>query len=449
MLKKTILTLAAVGLLAGAASAANYDINIYGASAQYTFWSKAAPTWLAAQGCVEYTGTTPPANVIKQASGLKNYIAQCNNGTDTITIRVGEAKSSEGVNSVQGILTPGSSNSCSSNAERSMAGVANLTNTDSTLAEVTALSCQDVTVGASDVAAGTFNQETIGDDNWKASGLNPYAWDFETEGLAYLKSAKNISIDSGYVFSRPVIVPFSFFVNADDTAGSAKEVPFSNLSRAEVINLVAGKVLNWNQLRPDLNNNGTANEAADYPGGDSLPVVLCLRHAGSGTLATLDAAIMRGDASMASVQAMLGDENNYDNGYAPETYFNTSSSDLMKCVGNNPGAFGYADTDKITALTELTPVVYNDGKYGDVKKVQYNGYYSNRESIFNGNYEFWAAQWLYVAPSEDAALKAKIQALSDFAGSPAGLVAAQKNTWWVGQDEMKVNKADDFKMPMF
>lgn len=456
MLKKATLTLAAIGLFAGAASAATVDINLYGASAQYTFWKASAPTFLATKGCAERTTASAGDNTIFQGVSGKNYIATCDS-TDgnTYIVRVTEAKSSEGVNSVQGLLTAGSVNSCATNNERNMA-LDVTSRTGSALTGATT-GCVDVTLGASDVAAATFNQTTVGDDNWKLDEtlLNPLAW---TDPGTYTKDATGITIDPAFKSYRPIVVPFSFFVNADNTGDNpatvdineGAEVPFSNLSRVQLLNLLSGKVKNWNQFQPDLNSNGTAGETAEFPAGDSLPVVLCMRHAGSGTHATLDANVIRGEATLVNTQAMPGDFVNYDGGNFPETYFNTSSSDLMKCVGNKKGALGYADSDKVGALTIANNyVVYDDATYKDVKKIAFNGFYSERPEIMNGNYGFWSAQWLYADNNETVARLALTQELVNFASSTAGLVASGKADWWVAQDEMKVNKENDFAQPTF
>ncbi len=109
MFKKIALTTAAVSLLASSAFAG--EINLFGASAQYKFWSGAASTFLSAQ---------PGCGTVNTAKSGKNFIAVCSSSGDTI--RVSESKSAEGVNSVQGLLTTGSTNTCTQgDSHRTMA----------------------------------------------------------------------------------------------------------------------------------------------------------------------------------------------------------------------------------------------------------------------------------------------------------------------------------------
>ena len=440
MFKKIALTAAAFGLLVGSASAA--ELNIYGASAQYKFWSGAAETFLLAQsGC----------SAVEKGSDStgKHFIAKCNNGSEDLIIRVSEAKSAEGVNSVQGLLTVGSDNSCPNNSQREMAA--------SISGGTVTLGCVDVNVGASDVAAETFNQTTYGVDNWFAgidttydyTGL--YWWAYDEDGNLDTatgkeddkKEAKDLSINTTtYTVYRPVVVPFSFFVNAN--------VPVTDLTTNQVRNILSGNINNWNRIISDLNGNGTADESAAFPAGDSLPIQVCGRHAGSGTLATLAAHVIRGEVTMTYEQSIAADGLN--NGAPVTTYLNTSSSDLMRCVGGNDGAIGYADSDKVDNLvTDVAgpyglPYTKDDG-YGMIRKVALDGLYSDRESIIDGGYGFWAAQWLYADHGQmDNSSDSLMTALNTFASSNAGLVAADKADWWVAQDEMLFEKSTDFDL---
>lgn len=443
MFKKTVLTLAAVGLLAGSAVAANYDINIYGASAQYKFWKEAAPAFLTSTD----VGCSTVARAETDAFANDHFIAQCSDAGDsnTYTIRVTESKSSEGVNSVQGLLTSGSTNVCSSNEDREMAatftaiaGTVDLTDPLNpvlpTMGTVDTIGCQDVVVGASDVNAPTFNQQTFGAFKWQDAAVG------DANNPALIKTAQDLTIADDYNEYRPIVVPFTFFAHGD--------VPFDGLSRVQAVNLFAGKVKNWNQFRPDLNNDGSIDATTAYPAGDSLPVILCMRHAGSGTHATLDANVMRGDATLANKQAMPGDFS-YNLGLQPETYFNTSSSDLTKCVGNKAGAVGYADSDKVSEIAAGGPYTVTSGKYGYIKKMAFNGYYAERENIINGNYGFWSAQWLWSKPNEPTKVAELVGELAAFAADGANLQATGKRDWWATQNEMNVDKGDDFKMPLF
>jgi hypothetical protein len=181
-----------------------------------------------------------------------------------------------------------------------------------------------------------------------------------------------------------------------------------------------------------------------------MPIKACLRHAGSGTHATLDAAVMRGDYPLVT-QEITPAHPLYLIGLAAETYFNDGSSDLMDCVGGGGtksgvipgysavGAVGYADADKVTG----TPI-YN-GSYGDVDTMTWMGEPAVKSNIVNGTYDFWSAQWLYVAPADDTSL---VQAFAAYAANPANMPSSRA-PYWAAQGEMNVEKATDFTFPKF
>ena len=55
---------ALLGIVAGTASAADYAINIYGASAQHKFWLNLAPDYLADKGCTPSISMPLIANTV-------------------------------------------------------------------------------------------------------------------------------------------------------------------------------------------------------------------------------------------------------------------------------------------------------------------------------------------------------------------------------------------------
>jgi ABC-type phosphate transport system substrate-binding protein len=253
------------------------------------------------------------------------------------------------------------------------------------------------------------------------------------------------------------VVPFGFFRNADEgpdgTPGTADDLalPISNMSRLMAVSIFNGQVTNWNQFDPDLNGNSMPGEAAAYPAGDSMPIKVCLRHAGSGTHATLDAGVMRGDYPLV-INEILPSNPLVGLGLAAETYFNDGSSDMMDCVGGGGtksgvipgysavGAVGYADADKVTG-----PFPEINKKYGDVDTMTWMGEAAEKSNIVNGTYDFWSAQWLYVAPADDTSL---VQAFAAYAANPANMPSSRA-PYWAAQGEMNVEKATDFTFPKF
>ncbi|MCK5233016.1 MAG: hypothetical protein KAR13_22275, partial [Desulfobulbaceae bacterium] len=300
-----------------------------------------------------------------------------------------------------------------------------------TAGDVTQTECLDVVLGASDVKPETFQQESHGLD------LGPCG------GVSYDSSVYNYSIPAGFIEYEPIVVPFSFFVNAQDNHA----VPFDNLSREMVLLLYSQSVMNWNLFNADLDGDGsieTGAYLADGTGGDSLPVVLCLRHAGSGTHATLEAGVLRGDINMPMTE-------NLGSPFAPTTYFNKGSSDMMRCVGggctgwDGYGAIGYADSDKCCG--DVVGVDTCACKDGFVKRVEYQGHIGDRKNIKDGKYAFWAAQHIYQDSADAQELKDLSSALMTYAAIPANIPASRAD-WWAAQDEMKVKKVTDFKMPI-
>jgi ABC-type phosphate transport system substrate-binding protein len=184
--------------------------------------------------------------------------------------------------------------------------------------------------------------------------------------------------------------------------------------------LFSGSVTNWNQFN------------SSFP---DEQIVICLRHAGSGTHATLDAAVMRGDWPLVTFEDPTGSFG------GPIVYFNDGSSDLMKCVEQNAYAVGYADADQSHGP---------GSSYANVKSLTYMGETASRENIKNGLYDFWSAQWLYEDPTEPnyAVLHPVVVDLMNYASDPANLPSS-KADWWATQNEMQVSKANDFAYPSF
>jgi ABC-type phosphate transport system substrate-binding protein len=243
-------------------------------------------------------------------------------------------------------------------------------------------------------------------------------------------------MDPSYNVYRPIVVPFAFFRNN----GPGTPVPFDNMSRLMATSIFSSQVTDWNQFDPTL---------------PSLPIVVCMRHAGSGTHATLDAAVMRGDYNLEQYEALPGSFP-VTSGFQSVTYFNDGSSDLMRCVGGAAGAFsgytgqgavGYADADKVVMTPPITGTY--SGSYGEVKLMTWQGETAEKKNIVNGKYDFWSAQWLYASSGESTEVLDLIDALAAFASDPANLALSGKGDYWAAQDEMMVEKATDFTYPSF
>ncbi|MBN1906200.1 MAG: hypothetical protein JW927_14000 [Deltaproteobacteria bacterium] len=439
MIKRIIQTTVLCGSLlgmVGAANAATIDVNLYGASAQYEFWTAAAPGFLQSQGCRTQdisTAKDSGAHGIAICRGTEQGGLGFNGNGNTYYLRYSSKASFDGIASVQNsnqFNTPG----CTNPGEREMANEATV---NWGTGAVTSLSCKDVTIGASDVAAETFGQQSSGHLYGPRTTSNPTA----------TRSIGDLTMDPSYNVFRPIVVPFAFFRNANPTT----PVPYDNMTRLMATSIFSGQVANWSAFNP-------SNPNAD------MPVIVCMRHAGSGTVATLDAAVMRGDYSLVKNEVPYDDEDVLD-GIAPAIYFNDGSSDMMRCVGGagnrsgydpytGVGAVGYADGDKVIMSDGTLPAPnniageYHDAaNYGDVKLMTWQGEMPTRSNIVNGVYDFWAAQWLYASPADSGA-GSLVRALDAYASNPEN-IPASKAAFWAAQGEMKVEKFTDFSYPKF
>lgn len=402
-LKTLGLIAAAATLYCGTATAADYNVNIYGASAQYLFWNDAADDFLLdttnGPGC----STAVQAEHTNSDGKKKHGITKGTKGADTYYIRYTSKASYDGIYSCYGESSvPGGQPSCSAQGTR-YREMADEANTNWTTGVVSALACKKVTVGASDVAGSTFGQTSEGE---KAGHLG---------GGWISRTVSSIDTDAEGLtkYYRPVIVPFGFFRN--DVALPT----VTNLTRLQALMVFSGSAFYWDDF------------GSTYPGKD---VIACLRHAGSGTHATLNAAVMRGDWPIATLED------------APYILFNDGSSDMMKCIDQNggestatAGAVGYADSDYCAA---------SPSKCTNVDSMTYNGAQPVKENITNGVYSFWSHQYLFECLGLTQAEKDLVKDLYDFAKLPANLPAA-KASYWATESELNVTKANDFSMPTF
>lgn len=461
MKMKKVLKSAVIGAsmlaMVGTAHAGKAQVNLYGASAQYKFWTSAAPAFMLDKGCAAadvYVAVQEDACAsgdrdmgVAVCAGPQSYGGTTGVGMDidgdgvkeTVVFTYTTYASYEGINAVKGTGDPDACNSGNDTGLRLLpddtAGMILVNYAGNPLVgSIANCACLDVVLGASDVKPETFMQDSHGEKKGPCLG----GW--------YDSSVYNYSIPTGFIEYEPIVVPFSFFVNAQDN----HTVPFDNLSREMVLLLYSRAVMNWNFFNDDLDGDGTAGEPgaylADGSGGDSLPVVLCLRHAGSGTHATFGAGVLRGDINMPTMEDTSG--------WAPLTYFNKGSSDMMRCIGGgcgtaNPswtgyGAIGYADSDKCCG--DVVGVAACGCKGGFVKRVEYQGHIGDRENIKMGKYAFWAAQHIYQDSTDAQELKDLSSALMTYAADPAN-IPTDRADWWAAQGEMKVKKTTDFTMP--
>jgi ABC-type phosphate transport system substrate-binding protein len=450
MLKKHIKSAilgAALLAIGSTANAGLYSVNLYGASAQYTFWTTSAPEILKS-GVASYFGPCATANIYNgRTSDNKHGITVCIGDTafggyaarptggmsiqnvsgsnHTVVIRYSSKASYDGINAVQGI-NPEASPECTNRGERLMADLGSqeqsLTAYGSTPGTIAGTVCNDVMIGASDVNAKTFSQKS----NGALLGTRG--------GAATSRNISGYTISSAnYNDSKPLIVPFAFYAN--------NNVPFNNMSRLMATQIFSGQVYDWNQFNPAL---------------PSLPMAVCMRHAGSGTLATLDAAVMRGDYGLVENEVNASSIDYVGNGgIQPLTWFNDGSGDMKNCLADhgttvaadraNTGAVGYLDADN--TATDSKQLTYEGESPAKVRDGSGNIIDS---PIADGRYSFWSAQNLYWYKNEPTATKNLITGLYNYARNPANLTVAKLGAvanFWCTESELLVGKDADKQWP--
>jgi len=380
LLKATVVG-ASIFAMVGAANAAEVNINIYGASAQYTYWNDAADDFMVDLGCTAIQQAA--GNTANSTSGHGITRGTC--GADTWHIRYSSKASFDGIRAMQ-CIDPDGTSGCANPCERRLADE---TTTNWGTRVVTSLACKDVNVGASDVeAAAIAGMESHGQLRGHLGG----GW------VDRVMDASTI-YDTGLANYRPIVVPFAFF--------KENNVPYTNLSKMQAVHIFSGSIWDWSDFDPTV-----ASQA----------VTICLRHAGSGTHATLNAVVMANAAGLITEEG--------DGMLTPVAWFNDGSSDMANCVVQNAGSVGYADADQTFAA--------------NVTRLSYEGVAATKNNIVNGNYPFWAAQWLYV----DAIVpNSPIDKLATWAADPDNMPAGRA-PFWAAQDEMNVVKSNSFTFPV-
>lgn len=433
ILKVAALGASIIGLASVASAADDLHMNIYGASAQGKFWNTYAEQFLTASttatpapgmGC---TSTTKGYQDAKSKLGITVGFNCAGNGGKDVYIRYTANKSVEGPRAVMN-LDPQENDSCLTGNPTNDPNRAQADWDGSAIVKT----CLPVHVGASDVASESFTQESHGaiNGNYTTTQYDEVLAGQVIPGLAEIGTA-----------AQPIVVPFAFFAN--------NALNVDNLSRQQLLLLLSNNVYNWNQF-------GTGYE--------NKKVVLCMRHAGSGTHATLDKAIMRGDAGLPTLDAR--------NVPIPVkkagVMFHESSSDMMKCVDENglyattsAAAIGYADADANVSAYN-TDGTYTK-KYARVKELKYNGLGEGitpanlatygasalKNQIKYGQYEFWSSQWMYLDRStENTNTEALYDKMMTYAANTS-LPCPGIGCYWLTSKELMVKKANDTSVPKF
>jgi ABC-type phosphate transport system substrate-binding protein len=251
-----------------------------------------------------------------------------------------------------------------------------------------------VTGGTSDVEVTSFRQESHGMLLGPSTSTKNVWTDRNFTGIGAVKA-------TGLTNCRPLVVPFGAFANNNVTKGG---IPITNITNAELRLIFSGQIFNW----------------GDLAGYDSKDIRVCLRHAGSGTHATMDLVPMSPAALSIYEDAMPG------SGY--EFWFNDSGQDVLNCLSGagTMGAIGYADADAT--------------KPAGVNALTYNGVQASKENLKNGSYDWYAVQNLYTATPRSA----DMTNLCNHMKNPAN----NNNAWYPVACEMKYIRLSDTGAPV-
>ena len=373
-----------------------------------------------------YTGTAGDPVAIDSGEGARAL------NNENIIIRYSTFASAEGLLAAREENPSGADASCGNDEQRRMADELHTIFSDFNTSPAPAggvqqLKCSNIQLGTSDIDPECFTQRTFGPPKWNqfngsigtlGEWFSAYtAWEGgdDTNWWERVFSTGNplpATPWAGMSKANPFVVPFAFFRNNDATT----PVPVDNVTKAMAQMLFTGQVLNWNKFVSTVD----------------LPVVLCIRHAGSGTHATLDWAVVRPQLLVQNAQHPEFPD--VVNGLSPVVLTNKGSSDNVSCSGFNLGAISYADADKLTAGTGL--VECNSSK-GENCRIAYQGAAPTRANIVNCSYDFWGANVVYWQDDENSTL---LQDLIAFAEDPANMASGHQ-LFWASQGELVCDRA--------
>jgi hypothetical protein len=333
---------------------------------------------------------------------------------------------------------------------------------------VATYTCQPIHIGVSNLEASSLEQVTKGTLQGPIDGQDAddnYTWRefFQKNGkpgvdTSNIPSTVSVTVNGALHPrypnpSNPIFYPYAFYVNpgvkammcnslatdaalvgsscteatvaTDCGAKSAKAActsqTINNLTRLQVVALFSGVITHWS----DFGDNYT-----------SLPVTLCLRHSGAGTLATMDLGVMQGSPDGKGWGAnLVQEENRVASGKPPYIYFNNTQGDSRNCLTWANGGSVSNTNNGVTDKPDLLPKDVKGGAVGfidadnankaDYVQVKYNGTYPSRARVRDGVYDnFWIVDRLYAAPGLLTGQLAVYGQMLTFAADPANYTDA-------------------------
>jgi hypothetical protein len=497
---KAVVVGASLLAFAGVAQAASYQVNVAGSSAQFSFWNATAKPFL--QNTYNCVVTSIKTALPDSKHGVA-WSSQCGtSGTDTYVVRYASRASYDGFASLNGTQDPdgclgfsstdsfGNAYSCGATGGTICRKYPDEATTG------TPLKCMPTILGASDVQATTLTEISKGGDLGPltvptatngAEGQPTYNV-YGPTGTAIHAGGKLTAINADATnlsyTNQHVAVPFAFDVNngvtwkkcgvagatnaqlnannscqttADCNTGASEtcqSTTIDNISRLQAVLLFAGQVNNWSQF-----------------GGyyDAKPVILCFRHAGSGTHATLDNAVMKstwGKALPTNAKdnyVANGNQQTYGNYAAGANtatnsnfiWFNSGTPDEANCLDGqiydtvaghavagrgDLGAIGYLDADQADSTTDATK---------HYTQIKYNGVKASRQAIRNGWYDFFTMEATAYNPNDTVNYgnnSGMVTDLISYAANPANIPPTETG-FWSTAGEMRVKKTSDTSYP--
>jgi hypothetical protein len=475
------IALAAVFGVAASASAADYTVNMCGASAQAGFWEASGAavvedTYNCNGGAVLDWEAGNDKNMIIRAQGCTVDATGTND--DTVYVRYLASNSITGCeNYTCGTQTYVVPTSC--NYDPLNPGSCNATEDDA---------CQ---LGCSDVPCDDFDARTIGnDDGCHGTGLAVY-------------NATSVALTAETETFQGVVVPFGFIVNnavthhvcdytnvdadiatrpsaahwaynkagwqgdptesealacrgdykclddvcQDGYQGTDQQTTCSDASECKeliVPTCVQEPLDNVNLLMVCHIFSGAADNWRDFgPGFPELPITRCMRHAGSGTHQTMINSIIDLCPGIT-----LTNRTEMDN-----VCHYKSSSDLSRdCVGDYAGGIGYVDADKVMFRSGFDS---GDDKGGSgitvagAHQLTFNGSAPSRYDVASGKYLFFSSQVCFMDDTLTCFDGANdldgdiLRAIQTTAANPTYLAFenfGQRAYFWATQGEMLVER---------
>jgi hypothetical protein len=240
-----------------------------------------------------------------------------------------------------------------------------------------------------------------------------------------------------------------------------ERMPIDNISRLMATMIFSsGNAIYWQDFGKwfDGDCDLTTNQDRIYP---------CLRHAGSGTHATMRI-MMKGNGWGPPGSGILQQQS------APYINFNDGSSDELKCVsgvaiassgsgwsipaspnGRNIGAIGYADCDILMGTPFSQPASGTRYPFENVHALKLDGVECKSAKVRNGEYPFYSNEYMYYDTNN--LQKALIEDLAVFAGNPLNYAQVtfesgpnsegNEGDFWAASSEMRFNKGSDSAWP--